>query len=195
MDANIGFVRRWGRPLSVGLFGLATFTLVLVGVYLSVFNSGLSQKSGSWSDAGSFFGGLVGPTISLITLIALLRTIDLQLEQSANFVADGVSARLAEYKTTQLQMLDQQILMFERMLDRYDLEGERIFNLPRVEGGTRIADLKRADKNIQETDEQVGKLIKLSVEVSLGEFRSIEQLRLKIKKELESINPHVYKIN
>jgi hypothetical protein len=195
MDADIGFVRRWGRPLSIGLFGLAAFVLVVVGFYVSIFNTGLSHKSDSWSDAGSFFGGLIGPGISLITLIALLRTIDLQLEQSAHFVADGVSARLAEYKTTQLQMLDQQILMFERMLDRYDLEGERIFNLPRVEGSTRVADLKQADKNIQETDEQVGRLIKLSVEISLSEFQSIEQLRVKIKKELESINPHVYKIN
>jgi hypothetical protein len=195
MDAGLGFVRRWGRPLSIGLIGLAAFVLVVVGFYLSVFNTGLSHKSGNWSDAGSFFGGLIGPCISLITLIALLRTIDLQLEQSAHFVADGVSARLAEYKTTQLQMLDQQILMFERMLDRYDLEGQRIFNLPRVEGSTRAADIKQADKNIQETDEQVGKLIKLSVEISLGEFQSIEQLRLKIKKELEAISPHVYKMN
>lgn len=195
MDDDLGFVRRWGRPLSIGLLGLAAFVLVVVGFYLSVFNTGLSHKSGSWSDAGSFFGGLIGPSISLITLIALLRTIDLQLEQSSHFVADGVSARLAEYKTTQLQMLDQQILMFERMLDRYELEGQRILDLPRVEGSSRADDLKQSDKNIQETEEQVGKLIKLSVEISLREFQSIEQLRLKIKKELESINPHLYKMN
>lgn len=194
MDADIKPTRRWGRPLNIGLFGLVAFVLVVLGFYLSVFNLGLSHKSDSWSDFGSFFGGLIGPSISFITLIALLRTIDLQLEQSAHFVADGQNARLSEYKTTQLQMLDQQILMFERMLDRYDLEGERIFNLPRHPGSTRDADIKRVDKNIQETDEQVGKLIKLSVEVSLGEFKSIEQLRLKMVKDLEAISPHMYKV-
>jgi hypothetical protein len=195
MDAETGSTRRWGRPLSIGLFGLAAFVLVVVGFYLSVFNIGLSHKSDSWSDFGSFFGGLIGPGISLITLVALLRTIDLQLEQSAHFVADGVSARLAEYKTTQLQMLDQQILMFERMLDRYDLEAERIFNLPRGEGSTRADDLKLVDQHIQDTDDQVGRLIRLSVEISLGDFQSVEQLRLKMKEELESINPHIFRIN
>lgn len=195
MDTEARSLRRWGRPLHIGLFALIVFVLLVVFFYLSVFNNGLSPKSDSWADFGSFIGGLLGPAISLVTLVALLRTIDLQLEQSAHFVADGFSARLAEYKTTQLQMLDQQILMFERMLDRYDLEGERIFNLPRVEGSSRDDDLKQIDKNIEEAEEQVGRLIRLSVEISLGDYESIDELRMKIKSELEAINSFLYRLS
>lgn len=185
---------RWGRPLNFGLLVLAAFVVVVAGFYFSVFNFGLSKSSDSWSAFGSFFGGLVGPGISIVTLIALLRTIDLQLEQSSHFVMDGVSARLAEYKTTQLQLLDQQILMFERMIDRYDAEGDRVFSLPRFEGNARVEDLKLIDQNIEETERQVERLIRLSVEISLSDFETIDQLRMKMKSELESINPYLFSI-
>lgn len=82
--------------------------------------------------------------------------------------------------------------MFERMIDRYDIEGERIFNLPKLQGATRADDLKQVDKNIDEAEEQVGKLIKLSVRVSLSDFSSVEELRSLIREELNAINPYLY---
>jgi len=192
MEAEKKLVRRWGKPLNVGLMGLAVFVLVVTGFYISVFNVGLSRAPDNWSAFGSFFGGLIGPCISLVTLLALLRTIDLQLEQSAHFVEDGVNARLSEYKASQLQLLDQQILMYERMIDRYDAEGERIFKINRETGVSRTDDLVRVDQNIEKAEREITKLIKLSVDVSLSEFETVEQLRVKMKTELQSINPVLY---
>ncbi|MBT0626093.1 hypothetical protein KIH32_19440 [Pseudomonas fluorescens] len=191
-DGDSRSLTRWGRPLQVGLVALFIFFALVVFFYLSKFNNGLSPKSDIWGNFGSFIGGVLGPAISLVTLLALLRTIDLQLDQGAHFQAEGVSARLAEYKNSQLQLLDQQILMFERMIDRYDIEGERIFNLPKLQGATRADDLKQVDKNIDEAEEQVGKLIKLSVRVSLSDFSSVEELRSLIREELNAINPYLY---
>ncbi|KAI2693104.1 hypothetical protein [Pseudomonas sp. TNT3] len=193
MDADQSLLRRWGKPVNFGLFGLAAFALIAAGFYFSVFNNGLSPKSDNWSDFGSFVGGLLGPAISIVTLLALLRTIDLQLDQSAHFVADGAKARLAEYKASQLQLLDQQILMYERMIDRYNIEAERVFNIRRETGNTKGNELKDLDDGIQQTEQEVGKLIRLSVDVSLSSFDSIEQLRMKMVNELKIINPIIYK--
>lgn len=181
-------MRRWGKLLNVGLFFLFVAIALVVGLYLSVFNFGLSHTADSWSAFGSFFGGLIGPGISIVTLLALLRTIDLQLEQSFHFVEDGRHARLAEYKTSQLQLLDQQILMFERMIDRYEQEGDRIFSL-NISPAAKEERLSTIDGNIQTTEVATGKLIKLSIDISLCQFDTVEQLRNKVSKELKLIHP------
>lgn len=192
MEACKKLINRWGKPLNFGLMGLFVFVLLLIAFYLSAFNAGLSRSPDNWSAFGAFFGGVLGPGISLVTLIALLRTIDLQLEQSAHFVEDGANTRISEYKASQLQLIDQQILMYERMIDRYDTEGQRIFTLNRQVEGSRVSDLDQVDVNIQKAEREVAMLIKLSVAISLGEFESIEQLRLKMQAELYSINSYLY---
>lgn len=192
MDVDTKSLNRWGKPLNIGLFGLAALVVIAVGFYLSVFNNGLSPKSDSWSNFGSFFGGLIGPGISLVTLIALLRTIDLQLEQSAHFVEEGSSARLSEYKASQLRLLDQQILMYDRMIDRYEADVERISLYSRNTGTVRTADLNSARSNLEGAEREIKLLIQLSVMLSLDEFKTLEELRTKVQQGLRSINPNLY---
>jgi hypothetical protein len=194
MESEKKVIKRWGRPLNYGLVLLLAFVLVVIVLYVSVFNVGLSRAPDNWSAFGSFFGGLIGPGISIVTLLALLRTIDLQLEQSAHFVADGVGARVSEYKAAQLKLLDQQILMYDRLIDRYDAEGERIFKIVRETGVPRTDDLERVDQNIKKAEREITRLVKLSVDISLGEFETVEQLRIKMKHELELINSVLYKV-
>jgi hypothetical protein len=48
------------------------------------------------------------------------------------------------------------------------------------------------DKAIQDTDRAVGKLLQLSVEVSLSEYESVDELRKKMVQELRAIHPEFY---
>jgi len=124
--------------VNVGLAAIFVLLVSLLYFYLSVFNGDVSKRPYNWSAFGSFFGGIFGPVISLVTLFALLRTIQLQkdllVNQSTEFEAlsslqsEQLSAtKLSDYKTHQLQLLYQQATMLEQMQDRYNQEAERVF--------------------------------------------------------------------
>ncbi len=197
--------------LRFGLISIFALLAVLLWFYFDVFDGGISKKADSWSAFGSFFGGVFGPVISLVTLFAILRTIELQkhllLIQRHEFeelssqqtrshqaqVDQANFSKLSDYKSHQLQLLDQQITMFERMLDRYDAEGARLFELGRQTGIPRTQKLEVVDRNINTVDEQVSRLIQLSVEISIGEFNSVDEISSKIKAELQDIAPDFFK--
>ena len=185
---------KWGSLLLCGLVFLVIVVFGVVALYLFVFNDGLSERPDSWSAFGSYLGGVLGPIVSLVTLFAILRTIGLQLEQSEHFVSEGIQQRIAEYKSSQLQLLDQQINMYERMIDSYNQEGARVLELSKATGISQGEHLRQLDKAIQDTENGVGKLLKLSVEVSLSEYESVDELRKRMVEELRAIHPTFYAI-
>lgn len=64
-----------GLEKGVAIFGLITL-LVVLGIYIyNFFNGGLSQDTEIWGQFGDYFGGVLGPVISLLALIAFLVTI------------------------------------------------------------------------------------------------------------------------
>lgn len=125
-----------GRIDAVLRSGIAMLVMALVVscvFYFWVFRYGLSNNPDNWSAFGSFFGGIFGPLISAVTLVALLKTISLQREtmdtqreeyrklqaqQEASFLEQQqqtelarkalISARVADYRAGILQMLEQQ---------------------------------------------------------------------------------------
>lgn len=184
--------------LKLGTIGILAVLVVSSFLYLKIFNGSLSQDSSVWSAFGSFFGGLFSPLISLVTLLAVLRTVELQKQlleiQQREFEglssiqrAANADSRLAEYKSHQLQLLDQQINMFERMQDRYNREGEHLASLKR--GVLYSNDLANLDKAIAINEASVARLVRLSIEVSLQEFEDVEELKLKVSSALEEIDP------
>ncbi|HDS1057832.1 MULTISPECIES: hypothetical protein [Pseudomonas putida group] len=180
----------WGALLTYGLLVLAVIIALVCALYFTKFNSGLSSSPEKWSAFGSYFGGVLAPAISLITLFAVLRTIGLQLEQAAHFVSEGEQQRIAEYKACQLQLLDQQIAMYDRMIDRYELDGEKLMKY--VPADRRAASIAQVDSNLQSAERDIARLIQLSVEVSLSNFNSIEELRQRMASELQLISPTLY---
>jgi hypothetical protein len=184
--------------LKLGTLGILAVLIVSAYLYLKVFNGSLSQDSSVWSAFGSFFGGLFGPLISLVTLLAVLRTVELQKQlleiQQREFEdlssiqrAANADSRLAEYKSHQLQLLDQQINMFERMQDRYNQQAEYLASRNRgIVYNNDIADL---DKAMASTEVSISRLVRLSIEVSLEEYEDIEELKLKVSSGLEKIDP------
>lgn len=201
------------RSLKFGLIGIGVLLVLVCLAYLSVFNNGFSKAPDNWSAFGSFFGGVFGPVVSLVTLFAVLITIEIQRDLlrtqrrefdllseqqtlSHNVQVDQANfSKLSEYKSHQLQLLDQQITMFERMLDRYDAEGARLFDLGVRTGVPRTDKLEVVDRNINKVEGQVGMLIQLSVEMSIGEFKSIEEISSKMKSELQDIAPDFFKFS
>ena len=55
-------------------FGIVLFFVLLIpmGLYFSNFHGGLSFNHTTWGEFGSFYGGVLGPAISLLAIIGLL---------------------------------------------------------------------------------------------------------------------------
>lgn len=182
----------FGSLLLVSLLLLIVFIVAVIAVYCINFGTQRSPKGEDWASFGSYFGGLVGPAISLVALVAFLKTVTLQMRQNASIAGEGVKASVASYKQSQLNLLDQQITMYERMIDRYDKEGERIFAIFRDTGHSQAKELQVIDSNLQKCEREIGGLIKLSIYVSLTEFESVDQIRIEVKNGLANINGHLY---
>jgi len=102
-------------------------------VYTSVFNAGVSSKADSWSAFGSYIGGLFGPLISFLTLLAILKTIGLQKE-----LLDTQQYEFKVMQRLQAKTLDSQLAQIERA----NVEADR-----RVIEETRLNILKTLDNN------------------------------------------------
>ncbi|AUO22491.1 hypothetical protein [Pseudomonas sp. NC02] len=77
-------IRERSRPVdafSIALVGVVVVAVVLsLYYYRTAFAGGLSHQTDDWSAFGTFIGGVFGPLVSFVTLIAILRTIWLQRE-------------------------------------------------------------------------------------------------------------------
>lgn len=200
MDIKKNNKSQFGFLINVGLAVIFLLLFSLLYFYSTIFDGDVSRRAESWSAFGSFFGGVFGPVISLVTLFALLRTIQLQKEllvtQSTEFEAlsslqsEQLSeTKLSDYKTHQLQLLHQQTAMLEQMQDRYNGEAERIFLHTTEFHGTKAAALQNMDKAIADSEYKISMLIKLSIKVSLTTYQTIEQIRIDVSEGLKSIDP------
>lgn len=109
------------------------FVIASARIYTQVFDGALSHEPNSWSAFGSFFGGLFGPLISFLTLLAILKTIQLQRElldtQRAEFEAmQGLQARTLESQLAQIdranveadrRVLEEFRLSLIRLVEKY----------------------------------------------------------------------------
>ena len=191
--------------LIIGLIFIFVLLVCLLWFYFNVFDGDVSRKADSWSAFGSFFGGVFGPVISLVTLFALLRTIQLQKDllvaQRSEFESMGAmqtdqlkTSKLSDYKSHQLQLLYQQISMFEQMQDRYTQEAERISSRVTEFYGTKSEAIRNMDKGIQDAEAAISELIQLSISVSLTRFDTIEQIQEVVSEGLRLIHPFFSKI-
>lgn len=141
-----------------------------------------------------------------MTLIAILVTIEIQKKllstQASEFeslsdlqrvsiqaqIDQANFAKLSDYKSHQLQLLDQLLNMFEKMQDRYNQEAERVGKGAAEFLGTKQNHLIHMDIAIKEMENVAADLIQLSMEVSLGQFKNIEQLKEFVSRRLKGIH-------
>lgn len=63
------------------IFSAVAILLLTAAFYSWQFGSSLSTDHTRWSEFGSFFGGLLGPVLNLLALVALVFTVGLQAHQ------------------------------------------------------------------------------------------------------------------
>ncbi|MBH3366949.1 hypothetical protein I5R92_06595 [Pseudomonas carnis] len=180
--------------------------------YRLSFGGGLSNNSSDWSNFGSYIGGIFGPLVSFITLLAVLKTVYLQREL-LNTQRDEFSAMQALQRDTfhsqqeQLKQAaeatsqDQYHRALEHLLgmvDRHSASYGNIVN--RVSQGLEtLANWKFEGRPVR--DEQfimlrnknvrhnktLESLALLSVDLSLTNFGTISEMREHYRIEMHKI--------
>lgn len=90
---------------------------IAIWVYRLKFGGALSGNSSDWSNFGSYMGGIFGPLVSFITLLAVLKTVYLQRE-----LLDAQKLEFSELRKLQLQEMERQ----DQQLEIAKFESERM---------------------------------------------------------------------
>ncbi len=126
-------------------FAFLSFTIVLL-LYRWKVGSELSTDSGAWSDFGGYAGGVLGPVISFLTLVAVLITIKVQrqflkvqenefsklyklqldtfksqMEQARQMSADRARSQLVDRKSSLLKNIERFEARTERDIQKLEL--------------------------------------------------------------------------
>lgn len=194
--------------LRAGMWLVGCCFVICAGLYLWKFNSGLSSSSDNWSAFGSFFGGVFGPLISGVTLVALVKTIRLQqqmmltqkkdservisiqndslknqLEQLDIVKSQLESARLSDFKASVIRMLEQRITYYQNsqadVLTRISILKQ--LSISDEEFQEAVAKLSSAMPNYKD---EVSRLLKFSLKLSVMEFDNVEALRAYMDSEI-----------
>lgn len=183
---------------------------IAIWVYRLKFGGALSNNSSDWSNFGSYMGGIFGPLVSFITLLAVLKTVYLQRE-----LLDAQKFEFSELRKLQLREMerqDQQLQIAKSESERMRIQSYQATLLELcnklVEQKARYAagvESTKASMSILEVntarntgywyklDQQREDALKasevladLSIEVLLNEFASFEELQHKVVTGLQS---------
>lgn len=186
--------------LIIGLSLLGVGFVISVGLYVNTFNGGLSSQSGDWSALGSFFGGVFGPIVSVVTLIALLKTLKLQHQTLMSQKADSErvislqkqsyeaqaeqlllakgelkSAKIADFKNSVIRVFEQRITYYQNSqadaLSRINTLSALGETPEIIEAMSKMTDIMAGYKK------ELSKLLKASLKLAVKDFNSIEEVK------------------
>lgn len=186
--------------LIIGITLLGVGFVVSVGLYLHIFSGGLSHQSADWSALGSFFGGVFGPIVSVVTLIALLKTLKLQHQTLMSQKSD--SERVIGLQNQSYQSQAQQLLIAEEELKSAkvsDFKNSviRVFEqrinyylhsqadaLNRIDSLSKLGDFSGTIQAIEEVSKRIelykvelDRLLRESLRLAVKDFESLEEAR------------------
>ncbi|MBV7548350.1 hypothetical protein KW849_18880 [Pseudomonas sp. PDM26] len=186
--------------LKVGVLLLVIGFVISVGLYLKTFDGGLSSNANDWSALGSFFGGVFGPIISAVTLIALLKTLRLQHQtlmsqkkdservialqnQAYQAQADQLeianaelrSAKVADFKNSVIRVFEQRIAYYQHSQS----DSLNRINTIRSLGETRHAldSIASIGEKSALYKKELEKLLRVSLIFAVKDFDSIEEAK------------------
>ncbi|PIO96032.1 hypothetical protein CBI55_03660 [Pseudomonas syringae] len=177
----------------VSVFAVFICLFFAVFQYRSAFNGPLATNSVEFANFGAYVGGIFGPLVSFVTLLAVLKTvymqrelINAQNEQITLYEGESNRARVQAYQTALLNVI--QGFVNEFRLDSNEslvaadkassTEGSVLDSL-RVEAEHR--------KNANEGRQKIAALTILALELSVSEFESVEELKEKFKPQMLKI--------
>jgi len=187
----------WAFIVFVAVCGVVLTVLA----YRMKFNGGFSSTSADWSSFGSYVGGVLGPLISFLTLLAVIKTVALQRElldsQRTEFAkmdahqqaastaqhqqllaakAELDATRAQAYLATQLQFLETLRAHYKREADGLADVITRLIDTNGFNAAAQIAAEEPLSKK-QIAEQKIADLIGLSLELTLKEFSTITEIK------------------
>tara|TARA_R110002126_G_scaffold72153_1_gene180514 strand:+ start:172 stop:1029 length:858 start_codon:yes stop_codon:yes gene_type:complete len=149
--------RKIKLPLETIVIIAITGALTTIAFYAYHFHGPISKNPESWALLGDFFGGVLNPIFGFLTIIALLVTIKIQIEElklTRTEITKSAAALSAQQKTLEQQSIEQSFFRFLENLEQDEFVlsfrntslnlCNEIFNLIYEEGET------RADRDIRQ---------------------------------------------
>lgn len=87
MKSEHSFITRTEKNAKKIIFFALTFATLVLILYFSKFNNGLSNNSGTWGEFGDFIGGTLNPFFSALSLLAILWTLIIQSKELSHSTA------------------------------------------------------------------------------------------------------------
>lgn len=193
---------------------ILTSLVVAIWVYRLKFGGVLSDNSSDWSNFGSYMGGIFGPLVSFVTLLAVLKTVylqrelldaqssefdrmnviqqqtfDAQITQNSSIAEDAKRKRVADFQNTVLQLLNQQISLQERVVEAIEQYEQKIFSNSDLRNEARIMASMHAAEDKSKAFHVVKELSQLSVAVAMFEYNSVAQIRKIVVEKLDEVLP------
>jgi hypothetical protein len=188
--------------------------VVAIWVYRLKFGGVLSDNSSDWSNFGSYMGGIFGPLVSFVTLLAVLKTVYLQRElldaqssefdrmnvvqqktfdaqiiQNSSIAEDANRKRVADFQNTVLQLLNQQISLQEGVVESIAKYEKEILLKPDLRNDARVMASMHAAEDRSKAVHIVKELSQLSVSVAMFEYNSVAQIRKIVVEKLDQVLP------
>jgi uncharacterized membrane protein len=117
------------RLRTLSLIGIVIAVVALM-FYFAKFHEGLAEKAEAWGQFGDFIGGVLNPAFSLLALLALLATFNLQIQEfrlSTKELQNSAEALSAQHVAMQRQIFEntffQLLNLHNQLLDNIDLIG------------------------------------------------------------------------
>lgn len=188
--------------LYLSIFGIFIGLAISIYFYHSAFGGKISTTSNDWSAFGSFFGGLFSPTVSFVTLVAILvtiklqkrmlenqaaefsklyqmqtKTVEAQEEQLLHIKSSSEFEKIMTYKQTLLTILAQQMDLHQKIIDRCSSSAVYILETqmekPKLNLGMELDEtLNKKEKS----EKKLSGLANLSITIAITKYQSTSQL-------------------
>ncbi|MNF75437.1 hypothetical protein D3C84_575010 [compost metagenome] len=174
---------------------------IAVWAYRLKFGGVLSDNSADWSNFGSYMGGIFGPLVSFITLLAVLKTVYMQRElldaqkhefselnrvqilslekqdeQVRHAKSESDRSKIQAYQAIQIKSIESFIDLHQRETDKLEASITKILALD----GATAEKLEAAELLLvrkKSAEKKVSELVLLSLEVSFKEYESVLDLK------------------
>ncbi|MGF0241214.1 hypothetical protein ACQR3P_18355 [Rhodococcus sp. IEGM1300] len=174
--------------------------MVAIYYYRLTFGGGFSPEAGDWSAFGGYIGGVFGPLVSFLTLLAVLKTVYLQRElldaQAGEFIKLEQHQKLATFKLdeqiaiakSELEVskvqayLSTQLELLETLRDHFRREadgmGQAAIRLLEIDN-FRATHSKLAEEPLMKkeaAEKKISDLIALSLELSVKTYDTVDEI-------------------
>lgn len=171
---------------------------IAFSIYRQQFGGGYSPTSGDWSAFGSYIGGVLGPLVSFLTLVAVVRTVYLQRELLDAQREEALALKIAAAQDTSVKAIEMLITMQEKDYDRYLELAFKYHELHRdvLAGGLGIDATIKEERSAKlralldcrdRARSGVASLSKLALSIAAGKFYGVDEVREKLKFKVESV--------